>query len=85
MYPVFFPNKNLTRKMVEWSVVVSRLIREKKGLLNAIFRLEQEGEHAHQILNSLETRFESVYKKSEMYFLILKEFENEHYSKKIFK
>ena len=50
--------------------------------MNAMFRLEQEGEHAHQILNSLETRFKSVFNKSERYFLILKEFENKHYAKK---
>ena len=47
--------------MVEWSIVMPRFIREKKGLMNAMFRLEQEGEHAHQILNSLETRFKSVF------------------------
>ena len=67
--------------MVEWSIVMPRFIREKKGLMNAMFRLEQEGEHAHQILNSLETRFKSVFNKSERYFLILKEFENKHYAK----
>ena len=27
----------------------SRFIREKKGLMNAMFRLEQECEHAHKI------------------------------------
>ena len=27
----------------------SRFIREKKGLMNAMFRLEQEYEHAHKI------------------------------------
>ena len=85
IYPVFFPNRNLTRKMVEWSIVMPRFIREKNGLMNAMFRLEQEGEHAHQILNSLETRFKSVFNKSERYFLILKEFENKHYAKKLFK
>ena len=46
--------------------------------------MEQEGEHAHQILNSLETRFKSVFNKSERYFLILKEFENKHYATKWF-
>ena len=38
-------------------------------------------EHLHQILNSLENRFKSVYNKTERYFLILKELENKHYSK----
>ena len=56
-------------------------IREKKGFMNTMLRLEQEGEHLHQILNSLENRFKSVYNKSERYYLILKELENKHYSK----
>ena len=49
--------------------------------MNTVLRLEQEGEHLHQVLNSLETRFKSVYNKQERYFLILKELENKHYSK----
>ena len=81
VYPVFFPNKNLTRKMVEWSIMMPKFIREKKGFMNTMLRLEQEGEHLHQILNSLENRFKSVYNKSERYYLILKELENKHYSK----
>ena len=66
--------------MVEWSIVMPRFIREKKGFMNTVLRLEQEGEHLHQILNSLETRFKSVYNKAERYFLILKELENKHYA-----
>ena len=31
LYPVFFPNKNLTRKMVEWSIVMPKYKR-KEGL-----------------------------------------------------
>ena len=60
-----------------------KFIREKKGFMNTMLRLEQEGEHLHdhQILNSLENRFKSVYNKAERYFLILKEHENKHYSK----
>ena len=44
MYPVYFPKRNLTRKMVEWSIVMPRFIREKKGFMNTVLRLEQEGE-----------------------------------------
>ena len=74
-----FPSKNLTRKMIEWSVVMPRFIREKKGMMHKILKLEQEGEHLHQLLNALETRYKSVYNKSERYFLMLKEYENKMY------
>mgnify|MGYP003318738279 CR=1 FL=1 len=43
VYPVFFPTKGLTRKMTEYSLVFPRFIREKKGMVNKMFRLEQEG------------------------------------------
>ena len=74
--------KNLTRKMVEWSLVMPTFIREYKGLMNVILKLEQEGEHLHQLMNSLETRYKAVYNKSERYFLMLKEYENKLYSTK---
>ena len=44
VYPVYFPKRNLTIKMVEWSIVMPRFIREKKGFMNTVLRLEQEGE-----------------------------------------
>ena len=62
MYPVFFPNKNLTPKMANYSLVLPRFIREKKGLVNTMFRLEQEGEHIHQVLNQLERVYKSISK-----------------------
>ena len=80
LYPVYFPNRNMTRKMVEWSIVMPRYSREKKVFMKTVLRLEQEGEHLHQVLNSLETRFKSVYNKQERYFLILRELENKHYA-----
>ena len=43
IYPVFFPDKNLTRKMTEWSLVLPWFIREKKELCNKMLRLEQAG------------------------------------------
>ena len=58
-----------------------KFIREKKGFMNTMLRLEHEEEHLHQIMNSLENRFKAVYNKTERYFLILKELENKHYSK----
>ena len=65
MYPMFFPDKNLTRKMVEWSLVLPRFIREKGGLVNTILRLEQEGEDLHQLMNSLERKLKNVLKHAE--------------------
>ena len=43
VYTVYIPNRNLTRKIVEWSIVMPRFIREKKGFMNIVLRLEQEG------------------------------------------
>ncbi len=59
-------NIEVKRKILQRDVT---LVRE------AVFysSLEQEGEHLHQVLNSLETRFKSVYNKQERYFLILGE------------
>ena len=65
LFPVFFPRKNLTRKMVELSLVLPKFIREMKGKLNTILRFEQEGEHLHQLLNSLENKYKSIYNKEE--------------------
>ena len=75
-----FLREILPEKLVEWSIVMPRFIREKKGFMNTVLRSEQEGEHLHQILNSLETSFKSVYNKEERYCLILKELENKHYA-----
>ena len=44
-----------------------------------MFVEKQEGEDLHQLLNALETRYKSVYNKSERYFLMLKEYENKMY------
>ena len=40
----FFPNKNITMKMFKISFMMPKFMRESPGLLNLIFRLEQEGE-----------------------------------------
>ena len=50
--------------------------------MNVILKLEQEGEHLHQIMNSLENRYKAVYNKAERYFLMLEEYENKLYSTK---
>ena len=82
LYPVFFPHKNLTRKMTEWSLVLPRFIREKKGMCNRMMRLEQEGEHLHKELNSLERSQKQTLNKAKRYFDILKEYENKLYATK---
>ena len=43
LFPVLFPNKSLTLKMVAMSLVLPRFIREQR-LVNKMLRLEQEGE-----------------------------------------
>ena len=49
-----YSEKYLTRKMIELSLVMPKFIRTKPLLVNAMFRLEQEGEHLHKLLNDNE-------------------------------
>ena len=69
-------------KMVEWSFVLPRFIRERRGLINLILRLEQEGEHLHQLFNTKERSLKSVYNKQYRYFYMLQEYENKVYCTK---
>ena len=82
MYPVYFPTKNLTRKMTEWSLVLPRFIREEKDLCNKMMRLEQEGERLHREFNSLERTKKQTLFKPKRYFDMLKNYENKVYSTK---
>ena len=52
IFPVLFPHKNLTRKQFLLSFILPRQIRQQK-IINKILRLEQEGEHLHQLFNNL--------------------------------
>ena len=64
MFPQYFPKQNITRKMLEYSMVLPRFLREKKNLMNTLLRFEQEGEHLHQLLNSSErASYQSVFNK----------------------
>merc|ERR1719186_1607520 len=72
MYPVYFPNKGLTRKMTDWSLVLPKFIREKKDLCNKMFRLEQEGERLHKEFNGLERSQKQTLFKAKRYFDMLK-------------
>ena len=57
VFPQLFPKQNLTRKMLEYSLVLARFLRQKKNLMNTLLRFEQEGEHLHQIFNTLENNY----------------------------
>ena len=49
IFPQLFKDKNLTRKVI----VLPKQIRELR-IANLMLRLEEEGEHLHQVFNSLE-------------------------------
>ena len=53
IFPVEFPIENLTRKMLEMSLVLPILIRDEPGTLHKMLALEQGGESLHQIMNFL--------------------------------
>ena len=59
-----------------------RFIREKKSLINKVLRLEQEGEHLHQLLSAIEKSYKSVHNKAERYWLMLETYENKLYCTK---
>ena len=82
MFPKMFPQRNLTRKMAEYSLVLPRFIREKGSLMNKILRLEQEGERLHAVLNGLESSLRNIQKKEQRYFIMLKRYENKLYATK---
>ena len=73
-------NQKRTRKMHALSIVLPRQIR-KDGLFYKMLKIEQMGESLHQKLNTLETRYASVWPKSKRYFLMLEELENSYYVK----
>ena len=70
-YPVLFPTRSLTRKMMELSLVFPKFVRDEvPGMINKILRLEQEGESIHAKMNRLETKFNMILNKSKRYWLI---------------
>ena len=80
-YPVLFPTRSLTRKMMELSLVFPKFVRDEvPGMINKILRLEQEGESIHAKMNRLETKFNMILNKSKRYWLMLKEYENKLYT-----
>ena len=79
LFPVYFPEKNLTPKMVDLSLVIPTFIRTKPIVMNHMFRLEQEREHLHNTLNKEERALKNVYRKEERYFKMLQNHENKMY------
>ena len=70
-YPVLFPTRSLTRKMMELSLVFPKFVRhDVPGMINKILRLEQEGESIHAKMNRLETKFNMILNKSKRNFRI---------------
>ena len=57
LFPVLFKEENLTRKDIDLAIVLPKQIRELK-IANLMLRLEEEGEHLHQVFNSLEKSME---------------------------
>ena len=82
VFPVFFPNRNITRKMIEYSLVLPRFIREKKGLMNKILRLEQEGERLHSEYNNIENSYKCIYNRATRFWLMIENYENKLYATK---
>ena len=68
--------------MTVYSLVLPKFIREKQGLVNTMFRLEQEGEHIHQVLNSLERVYKPIAHKPLRYFHMIEAYENKIYCTK---
>ena len=79
LFPQYFPQKSLTPKMVELSLVIPTFLRTRPILMNHMFRLEQEGEHLHNKMNKEEMSLKNVYKTEEIYFKMIEHHENKIY------
>ena len=75
IFPVLFPEENITRKMHVLSIVAPKQIKEQK-LAYKMFKVEQMGESIHKTFNELERRFANQFNKSQQYYLMLREYEN---------
>ena len=75
LFPVLFKEENLTRKDIDLAIVLPKQIRELK-IANLMLRLEEEGEHLHQVFNSLEKRFKNIKNRARRFWCMLKEYEN---------
>ena len=68
LYPVYFSIKGLTRKITDWSLVLPKFMRD---LGNKLLRLEQEVEHLHNELNSLDRSQTQTLFKAKRYYDML--------------
>ena len=73
-FPVNF-YKNMTRKMNIVCIEAPKQIRED-GDFFKYWKMEQEIERAHNVLNTLERQFECVKNKVEKYFLMIRAYRN---------
>ena len=80
IFPVMFPERTLTRKMVEMSMVMPRFIRADPGLLYKILCLEQRGVSLHATMNKLERKYKSTKRKQDRYWQMLTDYENKMYA-----
>ena len=74
LFPVLF-ERNMTRKMHCWSIVLPRSIRQH-GDYYKYLRLEQAGEQMHHLLNLLEVQYGNVKNEVYRFYLMIKAIEN---------
>ena len=75
--PPSFSNKNLTPNMFILSFVLPKQIRTLR-MANEMLRIEQEGEHLHQVFNTLERKYKNVALRERRFWYILQEYENKY-------
>ena len=81
IFSMKFPGRDLTRKIVEISLVFPKFIREKPlGFINKILSLEQEGERLHNQMNNLERKNLMILNRAEQFWKIMEDYENKLYS-----
>ena len=77
-FPKNFPTKNITRKMDCLSLILPLIIKEKGSNLYKYLKMEQEGERIHQRIKKLDQKYTNVRDKTERYYLIIRDLENEN-------
>ena len=60
---------------IDLAIVLPKQIRELK-IANLMLKVEEEGEHLHQVFNSLEKRFKNIKNRARRFWYMLKEYEN---------
>ena len=78
VFPVLFPDTNISRKMHCFSIVAPQQIR-KQGIVYKMLKIEQAGEVLHKTLNQLDLQFGNEKNVSKKFFKMLRELENSYY------